>query len=448
MNAYQPYPLTKDSGIEWLGQIPAHWDVRRLKFLALVSYSNVDKHINDNEIPVRQCNYVDVYKNEHIINDLEFMEVTARPDEIRKFSLRSGDVIITKDSEDWKDIAVPALVPEPLDNVICGYHLALIRPNYPIVDGNYLLRSFQATAINYQYQVSASGITRYGLGKQSLGDSLILLPPLTEQRAISVFLDHETAHIDALIARKRELIDLLRQQRTAVISHAVTKGLDPNTPLKDSGVEWLGQIPAHWGMRRLKFLLKERLKYGANEVAQFDEPSWPRYIRITDIGPDGLLREDTFRSLPPEIAKSYLLQDGDILLARSGATVGKTFKYNPSWGTACFAGYLILCRVEKRIADSDFVYYFTQSYAYLAWKDASFIQATIQNISAEKYYNLSLGIPPIEEQRAIAKYLDRETARIDRLIVEIEASITLLQQQRISLISVAVTGKIDVRESM
>ena len=174
---YRAYSTYKDSGVEWLGQIPAHWDVRRLKFVSSITYSNVDKRVKEDEIPVRQCNYVDVYKNDHIVNNLEFLEVTARPEEIRRFLLHPGDIILTKDSEDWKDIAVPAFVPEPLDNVICGYHLALIRPSSPHVDPNYLFRSFQAAPINYQFQIEASGITRYSLGKRALGDALILLPP-------------------------------------------------------------------------------------------------------------------------------------------------------------------------------------------------------------------------------------------------------------------------------
>ena len=223
---YPPYPQYKPSGVDWLGEIPAHWEVRRLKFVASVVYSNVDKHTKEGEFPVQLCNYVDVYKNERITQDLPFMEATANLDELRRFALKKGDVIITKDSEEWQDIAVPALVDEDLRNVICGYHLALIRPYQDTADSGYLFRSFQAAAINYQFQIAASGITRYGLGKQSLGNAVLLLPPLPEQRAIAAYLDRETARIDALKGEIQESIDLLQGYRAALISAAVTGKMD------------------------------------------------------------------------------------------------------------------------------------------------------------------------------------------------------------------------------
>ena len=182
---------------------------------------------------------------------------------------------------------------------------------------------------------------------------------------------------------------------------------------KHSGIEWLGRIPARWEVKRLKHLLVEPLKYGANEPAEHTEHNLPRYIRITDIREEGTLRDDSFRSLPEDIAKPYLLVDGDILFARSGATVGKTFRYHPSWGKAAYAGYLIRARLDKFKAESNFVEYFTQSQGYAGWLQNNFIQATIQNVSAERYASLRISIPPLPEQCAIAAFLDRETARID-----------------------------------
>ncbi|MCS6774278.1 MAG: restriction endonuclease subunit S, partial [Thermoflexales bacterium] len=254
MSALQPYPAYKPSGVPWLGDIPAHWQVRRLKFVASVFNSNVDKRSEEGETPVKLCNYIDVYNNERITTDLPFMQATASEREIVKFALRGGDVIITKDSEDWRDIAVPALVVEDLREVICGYHLAVIRPLAGQLDSRYLLRCLQSAAVSYQFQIAATGITRYGLSKQAIGDVVVPCPPLAEQRAITEYLDRETARVDALIARKRALLEQLARWRSAAISHAVTKGLNPDAPLKPSGVPWLGDIPAHWQVRRLKFV--------------------------------------------------------------------------------------------------------------------------------------------------------------------------------------------------
>ena len=164
---------------------------------------------------------------------------------------------------------------------------------------------------------------------------------------------------------------------------------EPYPAYKHSNVEWLGEIPAHWAVRRLKKLLVEPLKYGANEPAEQIDPNLPRYIRITDIRGDGTLRDDSFRSIRDEIAKPFLLAEGDILFARSGATVGKTFQYHSSWGKAAYAGYLIRARLNNCLVESNFVKYFTQSRGYKDWLLGNFIQATIQNISAENAELLS-----------------------------------------------------------
>ena len=212
--------------------------------------------------------------------------------------------------------------------------------------------------------------------------------------------------------------------------------------MKHSGVEWLGEIPAHWDVKRRKFLTCKSLMYGANEAADDDNPDNPRYIRITDIRDDGTLRDDTFRSLPYEIAAPYLLENGDILFARSGS-VGRTFRYRDGWGQVCFAGYLIKFSTDMRIAVPKFVDYFTSSKPYWDWLNSISIQTTIQNVNAEKYANLALGIPPLAEQRAIAAYLDRETGVIDALIAKMEQLNALLSEKRVALISQAVTRGLD-----
>lgn len=212
---------------------------------------------------------------------------------------------------------------------------------------------------------------------------------------------------------------------------------------KDSDVEWLGEIPNHWEVKRLKFLLTEPLKYGANESAEYEVPEWPRFIRITDLDEEGGLRGDTFKSLPEEVAAPYLLEDGDLLMARSGATVGKTFLYSASWGRAAYAGYLIRARFNKASIHPRFATFFCRSANYWDWLNSIFIQATIQNVSAEKYANLFLPIPPKPEQDAILSFLDRETTRIDALIAKKQRLIELLQEKRTALISQAVTKGLD-----
>ena len=209
---YAPYPAYEPSGVEWLGEIPTHWKVRRLKSVAVVQLSNVDKKSTEGQPGVRLCNYTDVYYREHVGPDVEFMPATATEEQVRRFSLRAGDVLITKDSEDWTDIAVPAVVTQDLPGVLCGYHLALIRPDSGC-DGAFLSRALAAIGPRDQYQLSANGITRYGLTGNSIRASVLAFPPLAEQHAIAAFLDRETEEIDALIAKKERLIELLQEKR-------------------------------------------------------------------------------------------------------------------------------------------------------------------------------------------------------------------------------------------
>ena len=209
---------------------------------------------------------------------------------------------------------------------------------------------------------------------------------------------------------------------------------------KDSGIPWLGEVPEHWEIKRLKFMLSEKLKYGANESAESDEPEQPRYIRITDIDEQGNLKDDTFKSLEFEKAKDYLLNVNDILLARSGATVGKSFLYKENLKNfACYAGYLIRARLDQKKFNANFVNYYFQSTGYWDWIKSVNIQATIQNVSAEKYNDFVLSVPTLIEQTAIAHYLDTKLGEIDALIDKQQTLLEKLAEQRTAVITHAVT---------
>jgi type I restriction enzyme S subunit len=232
--SWRPYPKYRPSAIEWVPTIPEHWEVRKLKQIASVMFSNVDKKSDDQELPVLLCNYTDVYYNDYITPAIAFMEATATPEEISRFKLAPGDVLVTKDSEEWSDIAVPAHVAVGLNGVVCGYHLALIRPRPEVIHGEYLFRAFGARGINDQFRVEATGITRYGLGKYPLDNALFPVPPLEEQRAIAAFLDRKTKMIYRLVERIEYLggkvsetkASLLREYKIALVTAAVTGKID------------------------------------------------------------------------------------------------------------------------------------------------------------------------------------------------------------------------------
>lgn len=216
----------KPSGIDWLGDVPEHWKVRGLKQIAVVRLSGVDKHSIEGETPVRLCNYTDVYNRDFITPDIDFMTATAKQSEIEAMTLRRGDVLITKDSETWDDIAVPALVAEDLNGVLCGYHLALIRSNDCYVAGEYLFRALSAPTIGRQFNVAANGVTRYGLSKHAIKTALFVLPPVPEQIAICQWITKQLQPLsDAVDHAKRE-IDLIQEYRTRLIADVVTGKLD------------------------------------------------------------------------------------------------------------------------------------------------------------------------------------------------------------------------------
>lgn len=294
----------------------------------------------------------------------------------------------------------------------------------------------------------ATGSTYEAVSVDEVSNLKISVPSEIEQTLIARFLDQKTSQIDQLIEQKENLLNLLSEKRTAIITQAVTKGLDPAVEMKDSGIDWLGDVPKHWRIKRFKFCLKEPLKYGANEAAESSDPDQPRFVRITDVDDNGNLREETFRSIDAETAEPYMLEEGDLLMARSGATVGKSFIYKSNWGVACFAGYLIRARFEQEIMLADFGYLFFNSGSYWDWVNSIFIQATIQNISAEKYANLVVAVPPISEQEEIVKFSIDQRERIGKLIDSITASITQLKEYREALITASVTGQIDVRKEV
>ncbi len=443
----RPYPCYKPSGVEWLGDIPVHWDVKRLKSLATVQLSNVDKKSVEGQDAIRLCNYVDVYYREHIGADIEFMPATATKEQVRRFSLCAGDVLITKDSETWTDIAVPAVITQDLPGVLCGYHLAHIRPNEQC-DGAFLSRAITAIGPRDQYHIAANGITRFGLTGDSIRAGVFALPPLPEQRVIAAFLDRETAKLDALVAKKERLIELLQEKRTALISQAVTKGLNSDVPRRDSGVEWLGEIPTHWQVKRLWHLTpaSRQIMYGIVLPGPHVDGGIP-IVKGGDVAL-GQFRLDelsrTAKAIESRHARSRL-HVGDLVYAIRGS-IGDVAMIPEELEGAN------LTQDAARVAYSDnsnglWLLYLLKSRAVFAQLDAGALGATIRGINIRDLKRALVPVPPRTEQQAIAAFLDRQTTKLDALVAKVREAIERLQELRTALIAAAVTGKIDVRET-
>ena len=221
-----PNVRLKSSGNQWLGDVPAYWAVRRLRNTCLMKVSNVDKHKRDDELRVRLCNYVDVYNNDRIHSDLNFMYATATRSEVERFRLRCGDVLITKDSETWNDIGVPALVEDSYDDLLSGYHLALLRPFPRHLNSTYLFHALQSSRVSHQFHVAANGVTRFGLSQNAIKSIWIPVPPITDQVAIVSFLNRVNSDIDRATKSAQQEISLLAEYRTRLIADVVTGKLD------------------------------------------------------------------------------------------------------------------------------------------------------------------------------------------------------------------------------
>jgi type I restriction enzyme S subunit len=446
LRRFKAYPAYKDSGVEWLGRIPVHWEVKRLKTLASVQLSNVDKKSVEGQDPVRLCNYTDVYYNERITSDLEFMAATATREQVRRFALRAGDVLITKDSESWTDIAVPAIVSKDLPDVLCGYHLAHIRPAAGSV-GAFLSRAFSAIGPRDQFQVAANGITRYGLGGDSIRTGLLAMPPEPEQRTIAAFLDGETARIDALVAKKERLINLLQEERTTLITSAVTRGLDPAAPMKDSGVEWLGEIPAHWQIKPFTKYVVESADYRGKTPTKVSSGVFlvtAKNVRMGWIDYE-CSQEFVAENEYFEIMRRGMPRVQDILFTTE-APLGNVALVDRE--DIALAQRIIRFRMDSTHFESHFTLYAMMSHYFQSQLERLSTGSTAEGLKASKLPMLWLVAPPGMEQRAIVSFLGREMTRIDALIAKVRDAIERLNELRTTLISAAVTGKIDVREEV
>ena len=421
--------------LAWIDQLPNNWETKPLRSAADYVVSNVDKVPDDDEIPVRLCNYKDVYNNEFITPALDFMQATASEAEIAKFGLAVDDVIITKDSESWDDIGVPALVQETTGDLVCGYHLALLRPFKQKMDGAFLFRCLQAKPVRVQLELAANGITRFGIPKSEIGTMRLPVPPLSQQRAIADYLDRETARLDALVVTKERVLALLAEKRRALITRAVTRGLDPDVPMRDSGIPWLGEIPAHWETERARWLFRER-----DERSDTGEEELLTVSHLTGVSLRSEKDVNMFEAATTEGYKSCL--SGDLVI-------------NTLWA---WMGAMGVSRVDGIVSPAYNVY---EPGARL---DPSYVDALVRlpvfaqevtryskgvwssrlRLYPEGFFAVSLPVPPLSEQREIIFDIANEARKLDELYAATEKTTVLLKERRTALIASAVTGQLEV----
>ena len=413
--SFPRYPAYKDSGVEWLGEVPEHWEVLPIKRIASLQSGTgitADSITDEGPFPVYGGNGVRGYTDANTHEG--HFPIIGRQGAL------CGNINYAKGGF-W-----------------ASEHAVVVTPCKQ-VEVHWLGETLRAMNLN-QYSVSAA---QPGLSVEAIVNLFIPWPPRDEQRTISTFLDHETAKIEALIAEQQHLIELLQEKRQAVISHAVTKGLNPDAPMKDSGVEWLGEVPEHWTLKRLKHL-SPNLTVGivVNPSEYVSDEGLP-FIYGGDIR-EGVIDWENSRRIAPALsdkqAKTHL-RSGDLLMVRVGAPGITAVVPAECEGGNCASVMLI-----RQGSFSSQWLCFT-----LNTRIVRFQVEVVQYGAAQEQFNIShavnfwLPVPPRQEQDRIATFLLSEHEKAQGLILQAQNAVSLLQERRSALISAAVTGQIDVR---
>lgn len=434
----------RDSGIPWLGELPAHWDLWKVGHLARVGNGSTPERDNteywtDGSLP---------WLNSSIVNQAEvttaeqFVTELARK-ECHLPLLHPGTVLIAITGQGKTRGQAVVLSIEATIN----QHMAFVAPN-PTLIAAWFLRWALYRAYKYLRSISDdAGGTKGALTCEDVASLKIPVPPLAEQRAIVARLAHETARLDALLAAKQRLLALLAEKRKAIIATAVTRGLDPKVKLRDSGVPWLGQIPAHWSLVPLRYLLKLGPKNGISPQQAGPDGVLSFSISAVRDGRATIEGNEKYVALDRSVASSYYLNSGDILLVRGNGNlslVGTCGLLETAPEECTYPDILMLMRVGERVI-ADLLVAAINS-PYVRQQIESLAQTTngTYKLSGEDVRTLQIALPPVQEQHAIVEYIARETAKIDAVRAATERTIALLKERRSALIAAAVTGQLDV----
>ena len=436
--SFPRYPAYKPSGVEWLGEVPEHWQEKPLKTITSIN----DEVLPESLSPDYEIEYVDIgsVSLANGIEKTEAMPFGDAPSRARRIP-RDGDVLVSTVRTYLKAIA-PVVNP-PL-NLVASTGFAVVRPRHELEPG-FLKYALQEEHFIQQVISRSTGVSYPAINASDVAKISLNLPGSSEQLAIATFLDHETAKIDALIAEQQRLIELLQEKRQAVISHAVTKGLNPDAPMKDSGVEWLGEVPEHWDVkscRNIASIGRGASPRPAGDSRYFggDFIPWVTVAEITKDCSMGLCSTEQYLT-EEGAANSTVFSSGTVIYSNSGATLGvpKILKIDccANDGVVGFRGLDLSLRPE-------FLYHFL-------WQLTDSIREWAKqgqgqpNLNTDIIKSIKIPLPPLEEQVDILRKLDEDLFVFDSLVSEADKAQLLLGERRSALISAAVTGQIDVR---
>lgn len=443
-NGFPKYPAYKDSGLEWLGEVPEHWAVHKLKYIARFSGGGTPSRENlaywNGDIPWVSPKDM---KLEVIVGAEENITVEGLQNSTASLVPPGGILIVVRSG------ILKHTIPIAINNVEVALNqdMKALRFNPKLALFDFFFRWVQGFNNKLLHVWLKQGATVESVEQEYLADTIVPMPGIDEQRKIVGFLDHETARIDALIGEQQRLIELLKEKRQAVISHAVTKGLDPTVPMKDSGVEWLGEVPAHWSFKQSKYLF-EFVTSGSRGWAEYYSDDGDLFFRITNLTRDSI--EPKLVSLqyvtPPANAEGERsrVRCGDILISIT-ADLGSVCVANDKVSGSYVSQHVALARPIKKTVFSRWLAYFVLSATCKDQLVGAGYGGTKVQLSLDDIRSFWVSMPPYDEQVSLAAFLDKEIQNFDRLITQAAIGVELLSERRSALISAAVTGKIDVR---
>ncbi len=438
------YPKYKESGVEWIGQVPGHWRVGRLLYLCELIVDGTH-HSPQSELSGDRLYVTAKNIKEHGIDlsDVTYVTEADHGEIFARCPVQKEDVLYIKDGATAGVATVNRLSVEfsLLSSV------AVIRPLPTLLLPGYVARHLNAAQFKEEVlnRLVGGAMTRFTL--DSIGRFTFAIPPIPEQAAIIGFLDRETAKIDALVAEQERLIELLKEKRQAVISHAVTKGLNPDALMKNSGIEWVGDVPAHWGVMLLKRVADVHTGVAKGKDHSGAATISVPYLRVANVQ-DGYLDLETVAEIdiPADDLDRHLLRSGDVLMNEGGDfdKLGRGHIWQGQIDPCITQNHVFAVRPRK--VSSHWLNAVTGSdYAQFYFMTRSKQSTNLASISSTNLMELPVVLPPANEQEAILMFTASQTSRFDTLTVEAQRAIELLQERRTALISAAVTGQIDVR---
>jgi len=447
---YQAYSEYKDSGVEWLNEIPKHWSMSKLRYIGSFGkgLSITKENLSDVGIPC--VNYGEVHSKYGFEVDAETHPLKCVDKKYLQTSpnalLSKGDLVFADTSEDIEGSGNFTQLVGNLP-VFAGYHTVVVRPD----EGGFArFLAYVLDSLEYRTQVrtAVKGVKVFSITQAILRNTNVWLPSFSEQKQIAKFLDHETAKVDTLIEKQQQLIKLLKEKRQAVISHAVTKDLNPNAPMKDSCVEWLGDVPAHWEVSKLGFYA---IKIGSGKTprggADIYQDAGVLFLRSQNIYDEGLRiskNEAVFISNDiHEEMKGTKVLGGDVLLNITGGSIGRTCLVPKDFVGANVNQHVCILRFNSDF--NEFFSYVLKSHLIKEQIDSCQTGGNREGMNFDQISGLIVCIPPKNERLEIIESIKSAIKRFDKLESKSNNAIRLIKERRTALISAAVTGKIDVR---